>query len=262
MAERRDVSDLLLEQFILGELPSALAARVASELERDPELRARRDAIVASDKEILDRHPPRETAEAIRRRLLRVEESRQSRRRSFPLVIGIPAAAALLVFLSLFVVRERLVVNETRLKGLSTHLAVFRKTTQGAEELKPGTVAGRGEILQLSYTAGDARYGVIFSVDGRGAVTWHLPTSYAGGPRSAPSLDRQGQVILPSAYELDDAPGFERFFFVYSSASFDTAAVAQAARALPAGAAATGVLPLPAGLQQFSLLLKKRGSAP
>jgi len=262
MAERREVSDLLLEQFLLGELPSALAEHVADELSRDPQLRARRDAIMASDKEILDRHPPAEIANAIRRRLFSVEESRQKRRRSFPLVIGLPAAAALLVFLSLFVVRERLVVNETRLKGLSTHLAVFRKTAQGAEELKPGSLAGKGEVLQLSYTAGDARYGVIFSVDGRGAITWHLPTSYAGGPRSAPTLERQGQVILPSAYELDDAPAFERFFFVYSSAPFDAAAVARAARGLPAESAATADLPLPAGLKQFSLLLKKKGSAP
>ena len=92
-------------------------------------------------------------------------------------------------------------------------------------------------MLQLSYTAGEAKYGVIFSVDGRGSITWHMPAGYRGGSRSAPALDAQGQVVLPSAYELDDAPAFERFFLVYSSVPFDVGDVERAARALssPAG---------------------------
>ncbi len=48
----------------------------------------------------------------------------------------------------------------------------------------------------------------------------------------APPLDPRGPVVLPSAYELDDAPGFERFFLVYSAKPFDVAAVDPAARAL------------------------------
>ena len=43
-----------------------------------------------------------------------------------------------------------------------------------------------------------------------GCVTRHLP---AAGARAAP-LSRARPVPLPEAYELDDAPGFERFFLV------------------------------------------------
>jgi len=97
-------------------------------------------------------------------------------------------------------------------------------------------------------------------VDGRGTVTWHLPAGYAGGPLSAPALEGQGDVVLPSAYELDDAPGFERFFLVSSAAPFDLAPVAQAARALAGRPSAErGELSLPAGLGQSSLLVKKQG---
>lgn len=116
-------------------------------------------------------------------------------------------------------------------------------------------------MLQLSYTAGDAKYGVIFSVDGRGSITWHLPAGYRGGSRAAPALDAQGQVVLPSAYELDDAPGFERFFLVYSSVPFDVSDVERAARTLLArlaGADKEG-LGLRGGLGQYSVLLKKQG---
>lgn len=264
MPEKRAVSDLLLEQFILGELPADQAERVRGELQRDPVLRARHDALQSSDREILDLYPPSQVAAAIRQKLLRERPARARSGRTLPFAIGLPAAAALLVFLSLFVIRERLPVNDTRAKGITTNLSVFRKTAQGAEELRSGSLAGKGETIQLSYSAGEARYGVIISVDGRGTVYWHLPPGYRGGSRSAPALDRQGQVILPAAYELDDAPGFEKFFFVSASAPFDVAEVASAAQAFAsrAGSADTGQLSLPPGLSQVSLLLKKRGSGP
>ena len=70
----------------------------------------------------------------------------------------------------------------------------------------------------------------------------------------------QGPVVLPSAYELDDAPGFERFFLVYSAKPFDVSEVDPVARALSLHAAGErGVLSLPRGLGQFTLLLKKQG---
>ena len=124
-----------------------------------------------------------------------------------------------------------------------------------------GSPARRADVLQLGYAAGTAKYGVIFSVDGRGTVTWHLPAGYGAGPRQSPLLEMQGEVILPSAYELDDAPGYERFFLVYSPNPFDLAQIAQAARSIASrpAAADTETLAIPAGMGQYSLLLKKTG---
>jgi hypothetical protein len=127
--------------------------------------------------------------------------------------------------------------------------------------MRAGSLAKRADVLQLGYVASGAKYGVIFSVDGGGTITWHLPAGYAGGPRQSPALESAGEVILPSAYELDDAPGFERFFLLYSPHPFDLAPVAQAVRSLAARPAAADreALALPAGVGQYSLLIKKQG---
>jgi hypothetical protein len=271
------ISDLLLEQYSLGELPARLARTVKDELARDANLRARLEALEDSNGEIMARYPAELIAPAIRERLLREGASgsasspnarhsgpgeTRERRRVPPLAWALPVAAVVVLALSFFVLQERVATgSETRLKGLAPHLTVFRKTASGAEELRGGTLAHRADVLQLSYTAGEAKYGVIFSVDGRGSITWHLPEGYRGGSRAAPALDAQGQVVLPSAYELDDAPGFERFFLVYSSVPFDVGDVERAARALLSRRAGADkdVLGLRGGLGQYSVLLKKQG---
>jgi hypothetical protein len=255
----RRVSDLMLEQYNLRELSPGQEKLVQAELERDEVLRGRLAAIRKSDEEIRSSYPAERIVPLLRERALRGGAGGQRRVRRLPTLAwaGPVAAMALVLFLFPLVSRPS---DETRLKGIAPHLLVFRKTTAGAEELRPGSVARRGDVLQLSYAAGDARYGVIFSVDGRGTLTWHVPAGYGGGPRSAPPLDAKGPVVLPSAYELDDAPGFERFFLVYASRPFDVSEVEPVARALsrrPAGD--RGVLTLPRGLGQFSLLVKKQG---
>ncbi len=285
------ISDLLLEQYVLGELPPEVAGEVREELARDPSLRARHESIIRSDKEILERYPPADIAESVGARLREKQKQpaddrpadgeqaaegpgggsggissslEPAGRWALQLAIGLPAAAIVLLVFSFFIFRERLAPDETRMKGLSPHLTAFLKTAKGAQDLAPGSLVGRGDVIQLSYTAGEARFGVILWVDGRGAITWLLPPGYNGSPRGAPLLDRQGQVILPTAYELDDAPGFERFFFVDSENPFDVAVAADAARALSsrAGSAEKLDLALPAGVRQYSLLLKKRGPTP
>lgn len=280
MRRKETISDLLLEQYVLGELPPRLAGKVRKELARDPALKARHEEITRSDKEILQRYPPSEMAKSIGQKMERrggeeradvagdgkdgiASSLEPAGRWALQLAIGLPAAAMVLLLLSFFVFRGRLPGDETRMKGLAPHLSAFLKTAQGAKDLAPGSPVGRGDVIQLSYTAGEARYGVILWVDGRGKVTWLLPAEYAGSPRMAPMLDKQGQVILPTAYELDDAPGFERFFFIYAKNPFDVAVAADAARSLAsrAGSAERIDLVLPPSVMQYSLLLKKRGPA-
>lgn len=256
---RRAISDLLLEQYNLRELSPAQERMVREALDRDEVLRGRLAAIRESDNEIRSAFPAERIVPQIRERLLREGAGHPSPRWRVPTLAWAVPAAAMVLFLVLFplVTRQS---DDTRLKGIAPHLLVFRKTAAGAEELRPGAVAHKGDVLQLSYAAGDAHYGVIFSVDGRGTLTWHVPQRYAGGASAAPPLDPRGPVVLPSAYELDDAPGFERFFLVYSAQPFDVSDVDTVARALAQHAAAErGVLSLPRGLGQFTLLLKKQG---
>ena len=258
------ISDLVLEQYALGELTPEMEEKVREELERDPQLQARYEAIKISDREILERYRPAVMAEAIEEKLHGPASSMQPAGRwALQLALGLPAAALALIFLSFFIIRDRN-APDIRVKGLVPHLTAFLKAPQGVQELAPGSLVGRGDLIQLSYTAAQARYGTILWVDGRGTITWLLPSGYNGASRTAPVLDRQGQVVLPNAYELDDAPGFERFILVYAEKPFDIAVAADAARALSkkAGSSESLDLALPAGIKQYSLLLKKRGLAP
>ena len=260
MEQKRTISDLMLEQFVLGELPAEGELAVREALTGDIDLQKRLAALQASDSEIRASYPPELVVPRIRERMLRDGAgAARPRRRAGAALWAVPLAATVLIALTLSVTLLR--PDETRLKGLAPHLTLFRKTPAGAEELRPGTVARRGDVLQVSYAAGDAKYGVIFSIDGRGTLTWHLPAGYAGGSRPAPALDARGTVILPTAYELDNAPRFERFFLVYGSTPFETADIERIVRALAARpfTADRDTLVLPRGLGQYSFVLLKQG---
>jgi hypothetical protein len=90
-------------------------------------------------------------------------------------------------------------------------------------------------------------------------VTRHFPVEEGGSTLLA--LNKR--ILLPSALELDDAPGFERFFLVTSAAPIDVETVLARAAALAKDPAAAkhGDLDLAAGLKQTSVLvLKGEGS--
>ena len=138
----------------------------------------------------------------------------------------------------------------------ATHLYAYRAAAPGTRPVKLGQ-AGRvrpHDVLQLAYTAGEARYGAVLSVDGSGVVTVHLPFNAA----EAVPLAGTGETNLPQAYELDDAPGFERFFLVTAPRPFTLSPVLDAVRALAKdGDARRKSLSLAPGLSQESLLLEK-----
>ena len=258
--ERREVPDLLLEQYALGELSRAESAAVDAALAADPALRGRLARLRASDQAILREAPPAQVAAAIRDRMVsgspRVFRPAQA--------VFLPAAAALLVLVGGLMFRNLLFPDPgdlTRPKGGAPGLFVFRKTAAGVEQLRDGTGAAAGDMLQVRYGAAGSRHGAVYSLDGRGALTRHLPA--AGPAATRASLLAEGGATLDSAYELDDAPGFERFLILSSAADFDLLAVEAALRALAASGsgAATEAPRLPAGIEWKSFLLRKPGAA-
>ena len=113
-----------------------------------------------------------------------------------------------------------------------------------------GAAARENDVVQLAYQAAGRHFGAIVSIDGRGVVTRHLP---AAGPLASP-LKSGAAFALPQAYRLDDAPGFERFYFVTADQPFAVDLVLTAASH---AAGAEGRLALPAGLDQYSFALRK-----
>ncbi len=145
--------------------------------------------------------------------------------------------------------------RDDRIKGLRPALAVYRRTADGSETLADGAVTRPGDLLRIGYRAAGRAYGVILSVDGRGIG--HA----APAPRRlrAAALRREATVLLDQAYELDDAPRWERFYFVTGDEPFAVAPILDAARRIAANdlGSHAAALPLPPGLEQSSFSIQK-----
>jgi hypothetical protein len=251
MDERgKPVSDWRLERLAQGELDEAGARDIEGKLGKE-ETAARLERLAASNQEILRRLPPEVIGSVVRRRL----QERRPRRALWMMAV-VPVAMAA----GVWAVSPRFATSpsdpdDTRVKG-DTRLLAYRAAAPGARPTKLGQAAKvrPHDVLQLAYTAGAARYGTVLSVDGRGVVTQHLPVNAA----SAAPLAAGGETSLPRSYELDDAPGFERFFFITAARPFSVPQVLDAARTLARdGDARRQALPLAPELSQQSLLLEK-----
>jgi hypothetical protein len=268
------VPDLYIEKLLLDELPQDMKERLLE----DPAVRSRLEELKAENRRILEEYPPEQMAKAIRNREDLSRQSRQSRqtesgrvaedrptqlrRLNWPRLVPVASFALLILVGGLllitrgpefFVPQDQ--STETRLKGGAAHLNVYMRTDGGARILEEGDRVTEGTTLQVGYVSGMNEYGVIVSIDGRGAVTLHFPLSAVTGQ----ILEGQGEVLLPFAYTLDDAPDFERFFFVVSKRPFAVQTVLDAAERLsekPENAKSQD-LPLPRRLEQSSILLLK-----
>lgn len=250
---------LLLERLASGELPNR-EAFVLTDEERE-EL----SKLDAENRQLLRDLPAADVAAEVHRRV-RVERVTSEPSRASRLVRLAPIALAPIAAVVIAVVVARPAIDPaidptqprpdvevTRVKG-DARLAIFRQRTHEAERLSAASVLAPGDVLQLRYEAGAARFGAIVSIDGAGQVTMHLPRDPSA---SAAELDPAG-AALPSAYELDAAPRFERFFFVTSPTPFSASVVERAARQLASSALAeTAPLPLDRSLESTALLLRK-----
>jgi hypothetical protein len=267
--DNRNVPDWLLERLALGELDAETAAdvrrRLAAEGRSPDEIVA---AVAASNKEILEQLPATPTAAAIRRRAEKAEAAAQpARRRAF--LWSAPLALAGAAAVVLMVARPPQPAPECDYRGsdgeciivkdgekVPQRLYVYRHSTDGDERLRDGARVTRGDLVQLAYRSRAGGYGVLLSIDGAGKVTMHWPDKNDG---AAATLQARDELFrLPSSYELDDAPAFERFFMVRAASPFSVATALEAAHTIAGQPSArTQPLALPPGFEQISLALDK-----
>lgn len=190
--------------------------------ERSPEElteaeRARLSVLGGQDQAILGEHPPRAVAEEVARRARRDVVAKPSVIRWSLVGLAPVCAVAALLFAVDFETPEirPATVETTRLKGQA--IVIHRKTDSGSESLAQGDRVASGDRLQLGFRLDQPAHAVLLSVDGRGAVTVHVPeaTDEDVAPRFAAGLSR-----TPFSYVLDDAPVFERFFLLTSDRPF------------------------------------------
>ena len=275
--------DLFIEKYRMGEMSEQEKADFEASFD-DPEiLRKKIEELEASDGEILNDFPADRMAASILDKLNAeqsgtveadpiegdsAEKAKTKNIRVFNIVrfAGLAAAAALVLAFGLNyntggkVTSGNLaaatdIQSAERVKGTEPTLRIYRNAGDSAEVLQNRDIAFASDLLQIEYISGSFRNGVIFSIDGRGTVTMHQPT-YDSMPAD---LEQGGAVLLPYAYELDDAPDFERFFFITGGSGFDMDEVLDAAYELASdrGAARRELLELPDTYFQTTILLKK-----
>jgi hypothetical protein len=242
--------DWLVERAALDEVPAASRDRIAK---LDPsELETRVAALRAENAAELAKYPAASAVPQIEARVAAAK--RRARAKTIgALGLAIATAAAVLLVVR---VRQSAAPSDapeiTRVKG-GARLLVFRQVGGGAERLDADAEVRAGDVLQLRYNPGERRFGVIASLDGAGVATLHFPAT-----DTAPTDLKPTATALPEAYALDDAPSFERFFFITSDAPIDVADTLARVRALAqAGDAGDAALALPPGQQQWSLRLRK-----
>lgn len=237
-----EVSAFLLERYHIDEVTVEERAAVDRALAADEALAGRLAALRQSDAAIRERYLCAEgkLTASLRQR----EQWRRLLRRAVPV-----AAAVCIVFSALWGLWDRRPPTEDRAKGgaekaavaAGDSLAVYLKTdTRLPKAVSDGNgrvTLHEGDTIQLAYTAGGngngnrtAAYGVIFSIDGRAALTLHHPSTADGTTR----LVMGKQTALSEAYTLDDAPRFETFFLVMSAAPLDVDAVLARGQSLAA----------------------------
>jgi hypothetical protein len=250
MTDKRKVPEWRLERYALEELSRA----EMSEIQADPESAVRVEALHESDREILASYPSQDVAAEVARRARSCPRKAIPSFRMWMPVMGFAAATALIVLLhpNPTGVTEH-VAEYVGVKG-TAHLVAYKSANGRPQRIDDGSVARSKERVQLRYLAAGRRYGVIVSLDGRGGVTLHWPES----GEASPPLEQGGEVTLPHAFELDDAPGFERFVLVTAQEPIAVQRVLEAARAIAGKPQARDrALVLPVGWDQSGLLLRK-----
>ena len=248
--KKGNIQDLHYEQILLNESPGKHYKKKA-EKELLNELKL-------SNEEILQKYPPELMADSIKKRIK--NKNIEKRNLNYKKVyIPLSAAAVFLLFFTIFPFLKQEIINipynqsETiRLKGNIPSLYIYRGNNSDAELLNNNSIVKERDLLQISYDSAGLKYGAIFSIDGRGTVTLHFPDNIYSNAR----LDFGGKVFLPYSYELDNAPFFERFFFVTSDNEIDVSEIMVKARRIAQGNKSE-MLILPPEIKQQSIILFK-----
>ncbi|MDR3201459.1 MAG: DUF4384 domain-containing protein, partial [Spirochaetales bacterium] len=205
----------------------------------DPSTAARIAEIRRSDAEIRAAFPAALSWDAIEKKAGQTGEARHLRQAGThgkkalrrPAPWGLAAAALFAALILPVFWYGRQAGDEERAKG-GAELSVYLKTPTGEAIVQNNTALRAGDTVQLAYMTSGGRYGVIFSVDGRSAVTLLYPEDGAGAESTRLVPGRR--TPLASAYTLDDAPDYEIIFFVTSGEPLDVREILSRAKTLAA----------------------------
>ena len=237
------IPDWKLEKYLTGDLP-AEEMREIREMEAADEIFANRVKMLREDNAaILKRLPFEKLSEKIAAMPGRSNAGAGNMVRvNFKLVKFAAAAALVLAVMTVAVFSQRSLSEQggtvlvtaantqvmevamadasgddgVRIKGLSARMEVWKKTGDSAVQMENLGEAREGDEIQLRYAVAEKCFGLLFSMDGNGTITMHM-----GPGNRAVELEPGKMTTLPFAYKLDNAPKFEKFFFLTSKNEFE-----------------------------------------
>lgn len=228
------IPDWKLEKYLTGDLP-AEEMREIREMEATDEIFAGRVKMLREDNAaILKRLPFEKLSEKIAMMPGRSNAGAGNTVRvNFKLVKLAAAAALVLAVVTVALFSQRSLSeqntqlmevamadassdNGLRIKGLSARMEVWKKTGDSAVQMENLGEAREGDEIQLRYAVAEKCFGLLFSMDGNGTITMHM-----GHENRAVELEPGKMTTLPFAYKLDNAPKFEKFFFLTSKSEFE-----------------------------------------
>ena len=232
------IPDWKLERYLTGDLP-AEEMREIRDMEATDEVFAGRVKLLREDNAaILKKLPFEKLSEKISAMPGRSNGAGNTVRVNFTLVKFAAAAALVLavVTVALFSQRDITVpaqsangsmevamgtdvensMCDTRIKGLDARMEVWKKIGDSAVQMSNLDEAREGDEIQLRYSVPEKCFGLLFSMDGNGTLTMHMAEG-----NKAIALEPGKMTTLPFAYKLDNAPKFEKFFFLTSRDNFE-----------------------------------------
>jgi len=183
-----------------------------------------------SNMEILNKYSPEDMKAAVMAKLNKKPAEKTEKKNilsfsAYRLVTYAAAAifvAAVAIPVGLNSFKAKTPASTERTKGPApvaqeANLSLYRQKGKEIHALNNGDFARSGDVLQITYQAGNGEYGIIFSVDGNGSITRHYPEN----SWTAAKLKHGSEEIpLDFSYELDNAPDFEYFIMVTGQEQF------------------------------------------
>jgi hypothetical protein len=179
------------------------------------------------------------------------------RRLSFTLAPALAAAAAIAIFLRPTPVDHG--DGGLGVKG-GPAMQVFAQRDDPVRrifQVRDGDTMRPGDALRFAVYPSSWPYLLVVSVDGKGTVSSYFPF---GGDQSG-RLDGEARVELPGSVLLDDAPGPERIFAIFSREPLTvraaTSALGSIANGGPQAIRAAKELPVPGAGPELTLVFEK-----
>ena len=157
MSDKKEISSVILERFLLNELPQQEYTALEARLESDPELSTRLQALKNSNQELLEKYPANIEANIIRNKLHKIntQEShnigKEKNLNWKKASLLFSSAAALILVLITLIPRQQNYLNNGgqgenyAIKGLEPKLEIFLSKKPKPVKLKEGRLIREGE---------------------------------------------------------------------------------------------------------------------